>query len=106
MFKRIKRALVDSYVGAVALGYLFAQTIMYFIAIFSAPVSVWLAERRSPAFASHTVPSTNFILLSGIPQLIDAVLLLLLWYILLRWLYFETPRREKTVAAGNQGQPS
>lgn len=45
MFERLKRALVESYVGAVALGYPFAQAIMHFVNIFASPVSAWAARK-------------------------------------------------------------
>jgi hypothetical protein len=40
MFNRLKRAVVESYVGAIALGYLFAQGMFRFVNIFASPVGV------------------------------------------------------------------
>src|SRR6185437_5096899 len=44
MFERLKRTLVESYVGAIALGYLLAQVILHFVEIFASPVAVWVRE--------------------------------------------------------------
>lgn len=38
MLNRLKRTLVESFVGAIALGYLLAQTILHFVNIFASPV--------------------------------------------------------------------
>jgi len=40
---RLKQALIESYVGAIALGYLFAQGILHFVTIFASPVAGWLS---------------------------------------------------------------
>jgi hypothetical protein len=103
MFKRLKRALVESYIGAIALGYLLAEAILYFIGIFSTPVGSWLAQQRFSTPASHRL-SADLIVLSGLPQLINSVLLLLLWYVLLRWLYVEKSPKQTVTPAPNQEQ--
>lgn len=104
MFKRIKRALVDSYIGAIGLGYLLAQVMLYFISIFSAPVADWIAQNRSAQFMSRPPISTGLPLQDALPQLIDFVLLLFLWYMLLRWLYLESSAKETSVPVPSQEQ--
>jgi hypothetical protein len=103
MSKRIKRALVDSYIGAIGLGYLLAQVMLYFISIFSAPVTGWIVQNQSPQFMSRPI-STGLPLQNALPQLIDFVLLLCLWYILLRWLYLEKPAGRTSVKVPDQEQ--
>ena len=38
MLERFKRALVESFIGAIGLGYLLAQGILHFVNIFASPV--------------------------------------------------------------------
>jgi hypothetical protein len=97
MLNRLKRALVDSYIGAIALGYLLAQVFLYFISIFSAPVTGWIAEKRTAELMNRPPISTPLLLQNALPQLMNFVVLLIVWYILLRWLYFEKPL-EKTAS--------
>jgi hypothetical protein len=42
MLRRLKRVLVESFVGAIALGYLLAQGLLHFVYIFTSPFSEWL----------------------------------------------------------------
>jgi hypothetical protein len=94
MVDRLKRALVESFVGAIALGYLLAEVVLYFVRVFTSPVTVW-AERNlfrglvpgttsfsDPPLRAVASPATGF------------VILLLVWYLLVRWLYF-TPLKEE-----------
>ena len=52
MFERLKQALVESFVGTVALGYLLAQCILHFVNIFASPLTGWVT--RSRISANHT----------------------------------------------------
>jgi hypothetical protein len=61
MFDRPKQAVVESYFGAIALGYLFAQLIEHFVNIFASPIAGWVARkqwgvvlRTSALWASHS----------------------------------------------------
>ena len=44
MLERLKRALVESFVGAIALGYLLAQGILHFVNIFASPIAGWVSR--------------------------------------------------------------
>jgi hypothetical protein len=44
MFERLKRALVESFMGAIALGYLLAQCILHFVNIFASPIAGWVSR--------------------------------------------------------------
>jgi hypothetical protein len=98
MLNRLKRVLVKSFIGAIALGYLFAEAILYFVNIFTAPITAWITQKLyvgllvSPSTASRGLP-----LQAALPQALGFLVLLLVWYGLLRWLYF-TPLVEETVA--------
>jgi hypothetical protein len=95
MFKRLKKALVTSFVGAIALGYLFAQGILHFASIFSAPVAGWLMRREYRGVMDHANVEARFSLQDALPELAKSVSLLLVGYFLLRWLYF-TPLEQET----------
>ena len=103
MFKRIKRALVDSYIGAIGLGYLLAQVVLYFTSIFSAPVTGWIVQNQSAQFMNRPI-SKSLPLQYAFPRLIDFALLLCLWYIMLRWLYLEKPAKKTSVPVADQAQ--
>jgi predicted acyltransferase len=100
MFRRLRRALVESFVGAIALGYLFAQAILHFAGIFSAPVAGWLMRREYPAAMEHANVVTGFSMRDGLPELVRSLALLLVGYLLLRWLYFAPlePRTAESVS--------
>jgi predicted Kef-type K+ transport protein len=91
MFERLKRALVESFVGAVALGYLFAQAILHFVNIFASPVVGWVTRNE---YREMIPASAGFSLRDTLPELIRFFLLLLVGYVLLRWLYFNPLKRE------------
>jgi hypothetical protein len=46
MLERLRSVLVSSFVGAIALGSVFAQGILHFAYVFSAPVAGWLTRRE------------------------------------------------------------
>ena len=89
--RRLKRAIVESFVGAVALGYLLAEGIMSLVSIFTAPLNSWIARQD---YGSEVHVNTAFSFRYAWPQVARSIGLLVLFYILLRWLYFtpvETP---------------
>ena len=99
MFDRLKLALVESFIGAIALGYLFAQAILYFVNIFTTSFAL-LATRnvpRTPAFLRDPLEA-------ALRPVIAFVVLLLVWYVLLRWLYFTPPKKDTSEAAPNPKQ--
>jgi hypothetical protein len=94
MFERLKRALVESFVGAIALGYLLAQCILHLVNIFSWPVSGWFSRNLYREIAPNTTTFTDILLRYALPEFVSFFLLLLVWYVLLRWLYFTPVKRE------------
>jgi hypothetical protein len=93
MFDRLKRSLVESFVGALALGWLFAWAILDFVSIFSAPVTNWIA--RSEYRTIQDSAPAGLLLRDALPYLVSSFVLFLIGYIMLRWLYFK-PRTEST----------
>jgi large-conductance mechanosensitive channel len=89
MLNRLKRALVESFVGAIALGYVLAQIILRFVNIFASPIGVWIARDEYHRLAPQSSAATGFPYRNVLPELISFLLLLLVWFALLRWLYWK-----------------
>ncbi len=85
---------MESYVGAICLGYLFAQGLIHLAYVFVAPITGWISRKEYRALTLAPDVSTKLRLQDALPELASAISLLLLGYILLRWLYF-TPVTEK-----------
>jgi len=88
MLDRLRRTLVDSYIGAIALGYLLAQDILHFTSIFTSPLTGWLARREYGSLVPHMTTLWQASLEDALLELARFAALLLVWYLLLRWLYF------------------
>ena len=99
MAKRFRDALARSYVGAIALGWVFGQGILHFAYIFSAPVTAWLGRREYRSLSLSKNPVVPFTLEDALPELIRSVLLLLIGYLLLRWLYYKPEISDRKSAA-------
>jgi hypothetical protein len=86
MFGRLKTVLVESFVGAIALGWVFAQAILHLISAVTAPISEWEQQR----FLSELRVGDHlrYPLLAWIPELIAAIALAAVGLLLLRWLYY------------------
>jgi hypothetical protein len=91
MLQRLKTALTNSFAGAIALGWLFGQGIFHFAYIFSAPIAGWLTRREYyHGMADRVAFSTlRFSFREMLAELVRSLSLLLVAYILLRWLYYE-----------------
>jgi len=98
MFEQLKRTLVESYVGAIALGWLFAQALVHFANIFAAPVASWIARNEYGRLTGGAAVSARFCLRQALPELVSSFSLLVIWYVLMRWVYFK-PLKTKTVDA-------
>ncbi|HKW88849.1 MAG TPA: hypothetical protein VJN21_08840 [Candidatus Acidoferrales bacterium] len=98
MLERIKRAVVESYIGAIALGYLLAAVILNFVRIFATPLSVWVAETHHRG-ELPSVPTASFTFQDAYPEIVEFVLSLVLWYLLFYWLYMKAARAEKSQTA-------
>ena len=97
MFERLKQALVDSFVGAIALGYALAQCILHFVNIFASPIAGWITRSEYKEVLAHDTPLIGFTFRDALPEFVRFALLLTVWYLLLRWLYF-TPARPESSA--------
>ena len=101
MLDRLKRVLVESFIGAIALGYLFAQAVLHFVNIFAAPIVGWASQKTYQGIVPRTTATTGLPLEAALPQLVSFVVLLLIWYVLVRWLYFAPPKRDALEPAPN-----
>jgi len=93
VLKRLKQALVDSYVGAIALGYLLAQCILHFVSVFASPLAGWVTRSEYKDVIAHNTPLVGFTFKDALPEFVRFLLLLVVWYVLVRWLYFTPVRR-------------
>lgn len=89
MFERLRRGVVQSYVGAIALGWLLADAVMHFAGIFAAPVASWISRREFHEMPGPPHPnfSTDFLMLDALPELIRTVAIVVAWLLLFYWLY-------------------
>jgi hypothetical protein len=88
MFKRLKKALVESFVGAIALGWLFAQGIIHFAYVFIGSLMAWIGKSQYFGSADDSMVPKGFLLENALREAAQSFGLLLLGYVLLRWLYF------------------
>jgi hypothetical protein len=100
MLVRLKKALVESYVGAIALGWIFAQSIFRLINVVTKPLSEWEAQRVLSELRMSNASQSGFSLRSSIPELVAALALALVGLLLLRWLYY-APVEAQTLLAGS-----
>jgi hypothetical protein len=100
MLEKLRKTLVDSYVGAIAPGYLLAQGFLSLVHIFSSPAAGWLTRHELRALTERTLTSSSWALgYYAMPELIRAVVLLLVWYLLFRWLYFRPFKASESTPA-------
>lgn len=95
MLERLRAVLVNSFVGAIAIGWVFAQGVLHFAYMFSAPVADWLTRREYHGIADRVAMPTSFSLQDALPELVRSFSLLLVAYLLLRWLYFKPIESQK-----------
>ncbi len=92
MFDRLKTALVSSYVGAIAVGWLCAQGILHLANTIAVPVSIWFQQRiqqqQHRELSSLYSAPPRFPFEMALARLLTALFLLLIAFALLRWLYY------------------
>jgi hypothetical protein len=93
MLERLRSALVESYVGTILVGWLFAEGLLHAVGVFTRPLVNWEARVFARSFVAEPGPSTSAMdripWNEGLPEALSAVMLLLIAYGLLRWLYYE-----------------
>jgi len=101
MFKRLRRALTESYIGAIALGWLLAEDITRFVGIFATPVGEWVSQREYPGLRAQTGGSPGLSFAFALPELVRFCLILVIWYALVHWLYVDSSK-ERASGPPNQ----
>jgi hypothetical protein len=99
MVDRLKRVLVESFIGAIALGYLLAEAVLYFVSVFSSPVAVFAARDLYRGIVPGSTAFSGSPLRAAVSPAVAFVLLLSVWYLLLRWLYL-------TPLSGGKSEPT
>jgi len=91
VLRKLKSALVESYVGAIALGMLFAQGLGHFASVFSSPIAQWISLRtyRGIGVGMRNDAPVIFSVGPAVPELIRTVVYFVVGYAALRWLYFK-----------------
>jgi hypothetical protein len=85
---------VESYVGAIGLGWLFAQGILHFAFVFTGPLAGFMSRSEYFGLTGRAPASPGFLLKDAMLELARSTSLLLLGYVLLRWLYFKPLEKE------------
>lgn len=109
MFRRLKRALVESYIGAIGLGILLADAMLAFVGTFVAPVASWASQRTLQPIlqmTEHVSPSQSFPFREALPPLERCVVLLCVWYLLFLWLYVKPPESATASDSAPQSGPT
>ena len=96
MFERLRRVIVESFVGAIALGWLLAQGVVRFVGTFTMPVTNWIVRSECCGLTGTPAPQIHFSLLDAFGELLRSFVLLLVWYVLLRWLYYRPLTNESS----------
>jgi hypothetical protein len=102
MLKRLKAALVESFVGAIALGWVFSQGVVQFAFAIIAPVAGWAQRKQYRELTSTMGAAAGFTFRDALPGLLRGVALLVVGYFLLRWLYFK-PLKEEEAEPDSEG---
>ena len=96
MIDRLKRVLVESFIGAIALGYMLAETVFSLVRVFSSPAAAWSSRNLYRGLVTGLTTSSASPLQTAVSPAIAFVLLLVIWYLLLRWLYFTPVEKEES----------
>jgi hypothetical protein len=85
--RRIREILLNEYIGAITVGFIFAQSVIQFINVMVQVGSNYWASRQSSALVrSASFPWNSFII-----SMTSVALNLLAGFLLLRWLYTTEP---------------
>ena len=98
MLERLRRTIVETYIGVVALGYLLAEIMIYFIQVFAGPVEIWAQQKwleplrraMDPVRPQPAIDVFSIVLPAALPNMIRVLGLSLIWWFLFRWLYLRS----------------
>jgi fructose-specific phosphotransferase system IIC component len=92
MLERLKKALVESFVGAIGLGYLLATSISHLANIFASPIAGWVSRKEYGEMMPKVFQGFSY--QEALPELARLVVILVVWYFLVRWLFFKPVEKE------------
>ena len=104
MLERLKKGLVESFVGAIGLGWLLADIVQHFANIFASPLAGWITRGEFPEISIRGSMTRGFLLRVSLPELVRTVLLAVIWYALLYWLYIRS--QKDPVPEGESSRPN
>jgi hypothetical protein len=105
MFRKLRRILVETFIGALALGWMLAEIINHFVNIFASPVATWIGRSEfHDVLRAGNYPTEGFLFQDALPELLRFVILLTVWYALVRWLYFKPLEGSASDAPQNPDQ--
>lgn len=87
--------------GAIALGYLLAQSVLHFVNIFASPVAAWVSHNEYRALMANASTTPASPMRYALPDLARFVILMPVWYLLMRWLYFKPIKTTSIDSAEN-----
>lgn len=102
MFERLRQVLVESYVGAIGLGLLFAQSVGHFATVIYIRTNNWLV---TGPYRQHFPMPTGFRDQSILPELVRGLFLLIVFGLLLYWLYFPLREQREQTELPFESQP-
>lgn len=91
MLDRLKKTLVESYIGAIATGWMIADAAVRIASALQAPILTGFRQRLTSDLIGLKPTREPIEWQLVYPNLIDAAILLVFSYGLLRWLYYEKP---------------
>lgn len=95
MIGRLRTALVESYVGAILAGWLFAEGLIHAVRVVTSPLVTWEGTMFARSLMAYHPPREPFPWGAALPEALSALLLLVIAYGILRWLYYEKPNRQE-----------
>src|SRR4051812_33367426 len=100
---RLKRGLVDSFVGAICIGWMLAQGFLHLVAALVLPVNQWIVRQALLDARGRADDPGRYKVENSLPDLASAIVIFVIAYVLLRWLYFkpvaEVPAQDAPAAA-------
>jgi len=100
MLRRLRLVLVESFIGAIGLGWMLAEIVTHFVNVFASPVGSWIGRNEYRDVLPGTkYPTAGFLPQDALPELIRFIVLSVVWYALVRWLYFKPAAKQASAAA-------
>lgn len=102
MFRRMRTALTESFAGAILVAWVMSDGVVRLLEGLSMPLLNWVSQQQGGAASAAQQPLLlRLTLYQALEGLGDAAVLLVVGYLLLRWLYYppkEPQAGERTMA--------